>query len=293
MTETTTEPGAGTLITTPPDKLNLLFTGQDASAIDKIVTEIEKRCRSEKFDPTDEKQREACRSLAYRVSRSKTLLDDTGKAIVDPMNEKIKAVNARRKLARDRLDALRDEVRKPVDAWEKKEAERIETIKARLEGIRNIIESAPSKPIDWLEDYAEMLRNLDITAETFHEFLEQAEALRDDAIRAVDKALDAAREREAERKELEELRRKTAELEARERAASEAQSAPQGAKVEPAPSPPPEKAASRLSPDAVARAEALEDLTGIMFEDALDKKLSADNVLGAIIAGRVRHVRFG
>jgi len=57
-------------------------------------------------------------AIAYKVARTKTLIDGKGKEIVEVWKNQAKVVDAQRKDARARLDALRDEIRKPVTDWE-------------------------------------------------------------------------------------------------------------------------------------------------------------------------------
>lgn len=72
--------------------------------------------------------RKSINSDAAKISRMKTKIDDRGKIIVAEWKTQSKVIDARRKLARDRLDALRDLVREPVAKWEKQEAERLAEI---------------------------------------------------------------------------------------------------------------------------------------------------------------------
>lgn len=62
-------------------------------------------------------------AMAHKVARSKTFLDDIGKEQVAELKERPKLIDAGRKRMRDYLDALKDEVRDPLTAWEIKEAE--------------------------------------------------------------------------------------------------------------------------------------------------------------------------
>lgn len=64
------------------------------------------------------KGRKDIAAIAYKVSRSKTLIDDMGKNLVADWKAKSKKVDEDRKKARDYLDALKDEVRKPLTDWE-------------------------------------------------------------------------------------------------------------------------------------------------------------------------------
>lgn len=71
-------------------------------------------------------------SIAYKVSRSKTAIDDAGKALVADLKKQTGDIDSARKKARDVLDALRDEVRKPLTDWEA-EQERIERERVEAE----------------------------------------------------------------------------------------------------------------------------------------------------------------
>ena len=86
-------------------------------------------------------------SLAYKVAQSKTALDDLGKQLVSEWKTKSAAVDKERKRVRDELDALRDEVRKPLTDWEA-EQERIAAEAARIEAERIATEKAEAERIE-------------------------------------------------------------------------------------------------------------------------------------------------
>lgn len=71
-------------------------------------------------------------SIAYKVSRSKIAIDDAGKALVADLKKQTGDIDSARKKARDTLDALRDEVRKPLTDWEEEQA-RIERERVEAE----------------------------------------------------------------------------------------------------------------------------------------------------------------
>ncbi len=101
-----------------------VYSNQDA--LEDVLTEIETAARS--ITPPDvstKAGREAISSLAYKIARSKTFLDEKlGKPLVADWKAKAKAVDQLRKLARDRLDALKAEVRQPLTDYEQAEADR-------------------------------------------------------------------------------------------------------------------------------------------------------------------------
>ena len=94
--------------------------------VEKIISDLENTVRATPRDMTTDAGREAIKSLAYKVARSKTALDDMGKEVVAEWKTKSGKVDAERKIIRDRLDALRDEVRGPLTAWEEAEKRRVD-----------------------------------------------------------------------------------------------------------------------------------------------------------------------
>jgi len=89
--------------------------------LQNILDYVAHEARAYELDASTLAGRKEITSVAYNVSRSKTLIDSVGKGIVSEWKEKAKGVDAQRKLARDFLDDLRDEIRKPVNDWEEEQ----------------------------------------------------------------------------------------------------------------------------------------------------------------------------
>lgn len=103
-----------------------------------IIEGIKKRALSVVLDVTTEKGRDDIRSLAYKIARSKTALDDMGKTVKDEWKKKCDEVDAERKKIRDELEALQEQVRKPLTDFENKEKERVkahEDLIAKIEAL--------------------------------------------------------------------------------------------------------------------------------------------------------------
>lgn len=100
-----------------------VFTG---GGLDAILAHVEQRAMDHDRDISTAAKRKAITSMAYKVSQSKTYLDGLGKDLVADWKAKSKAVDEGRKKARNFLDALRDEVRRPVTEWEEAEKARQE-----------------------------------------------------------------------------------------------------------------------------------------------------------------------
>lgn len=110
------EPATALDLFTAPDKVQVLLSGIREKALAEqalLDTDLSKA-----------KNRDAIKSLAYKVTQSKTYIDKAGKAVVDELKELPKKVDASRKQCRDELDALSEEIRQPVTAWEDAEKAR-------------------------------------------------------------------------------------------------------------------------------------------------------------------------
>ena len=104
-----------------------VFTNNDQ--LDPLIEAIEKEARSLVPDVTTKKGRDAIASMAHKVARSKTYIDNAGKDLVAELKALPKQIDESRRVVRERLDALKDEVRRPLTEWES-EQERIKAEEA-------------------------------------------------------------------------------------------------------------------------------------------------------------------
>lgn len=104
-----------------------VFTNNDQ--LDPLIEAIEKEARSLVPDVTTKKGRDAIASMAHKVARSKTYIDNAGKDLVAELKALPKQIDESRRIVRERLDALKDEVRRPLTEWEA-EQERIKAEEA-------------------------------------------------------------------------------------------------------------------------------------------------------------------
>ncbi len=104
-----------------------VFTNNDQ--LDPLIEAIEKEARSLVPDVTTKKGRDAIASMAHKVARSKTYIDNAGKDLVAELKALPKQIDESRRVVRERLDSLKDEVRRPLTEWEA-EQERIKAEEA-------------------------------------------------------------------------------------------------------------------------------------------------------------------
>lgn len=189
--------------------------------VEKLIADVETKARALNgaIDASCEDGRVAAKSLAYTVARSKTALDDLGKVFVADLKKATAGVDADRRTLRDRLDALRDEIRAPVDAWEAAEKERIDNHVAALDTLKSLEQVSTDPTIAELD---ERIRAVEVyRARDWQEFSERAGHLLTRIPAALAALREAAVRREAERAELDRLRKAEAERREQERLAEE------------------------------------------------------------------------
>jgi hypothetical protein len=203
-----------------PDQANLATMFKAEDGMDDLIAKIEATVReqSEGLDPAVKKDREAMKSLAYKVSQTKAELDRQGLALTEEARKQIGAINAGRKSATERLDALRDRTKKPALDWEKADEERLEKLKANM----SVFDLDRVSALSTTEEITQALQEVtDCTVgEEWDEYQPAAEAARDKAIAKFSAELQLAKVREEEQAELARLR---AEAEARRKQDEEAE----------------------------------------------------------------------
>ncbi len=194
----------------------------DPDAMNKVLAQIQRAALAETADPETEEGRASIKSLAYKVSRSKTALEDVGKPLADAARVQYDKLNAVRKTAKEFLDALRDAIRKPLADWEEVEKQRIEALEDRLTAITAMgeIETYPSDVVERIIGHLDALE----IGDDWEEFAEKAAEEKAIILEYLCRELKARVAAEAEQAELETLRAEKLEREAQdaERAREEA-----------------------------------------------------------------------
>lgn len=191
-----------------------IFNGKN---VDAVLEGIKSKARAEaaKLDISTPSGREAIASLAHKVARTKTGIDDEGKALVEGEKKRLSLIDADRKRYRDELDALKAEVRKPLTDWENAEKSRVAAHEAALEEMESL-GRLPS--LYTVADAENAILSLKAYSERdWQEFEFRAKQGMGATFLALKRALEAARKAEAERVELERLRAEQAAREQQER----------------------------------------------------------------------------
>lgn len=182
-----------------------VFTNNDQ--LDPLIEAIEKEARSLVPDVTTKKGRDAIASMAHKVARSKTYIDNAGKDLVAELKALPKQIDESRRVVRERLDALKDEVRRPLTEWEAEQ----ERIKAE--------EAMNSLHVEALVMNEEFDRQLAARIESDHEMA----LLMNDVFdrEQAEKKAEAERQRIASEEEIKRLAEEKAKREAAEQAQRE------------------------------------------------------------------------
>lgn len=177
-----------------------------AGTIDPILEKIEAEARAEaaKLDISTAPNRKALASLAYKVARSKTFIDEKAAESVAAKKAEIKAVDAERARVWDKLEALQTEVRKPLTDWEEAEKARVA---AHGEALRQMQEACVLPASHTVADIEWRLIKIDeINLRQWEEFRSRADLTYLTAERALQTALAYEKRAEEERAELARLR---------------------------------------------------------------------------------------
>lgn len=194
--------------------------------VERVLDQITRDALAVEHDAKTPGGRKLIASAAYRVARTKTTLDEMGKKLTDEWRARTDAVNADRRTIRTRLDALADQIRSPLTAWETKEKSRVASHEA---AVAEIAALADLRFGITAAEIADRIGRLSIgDNRDWEEFRDRASNVRADVADKLNAALVQAEAREAQAAELERLR---AAEEERARQDAERQRAERDAKI--------------------------------------------------------------
>lgn len=212
MSTATAELAGTDLIAVNALKAEVVFA---PGGVDAILSKLIADVRAIKVDISTPSGRKACAALAFKVARSKTALDEMGKDLVAGLKKQTGAIDAERKTIRDKLDALKDEVRKPLTDWENSEKERVEAHEAALLEISDI--STFAVPPTAEEIKGRIVALSELPKRNWQEFSSRAAGALKSSLAMLQSMLTTAEKAEAERADLERLRAEQVAREKKER----------------------------------------------------------------------------
>ncbi|MBP4004596.1 hypothetical protein J9881_10720 [Escherichia coli] len=283
------------------EKQNAMAVFTSKEQLDPIIEAIEKEARTLVPDLTTKKGRDAIASMAHKVARSKTYIDNAGKDLVAELKALPKQIDESRRIVRERLDALKDEVRRPLTEWEA-EQERIKAEEAmnamHAEALEMNIRFDQELAAKFEADHEMALlmnKDFDRDREEQRRLAEQAQRERDERLKqeAAEQArcdaeakhkaeIEAAARREAEEKARAELAERQR-VEAEQRAAREKQEAEARAEREKAAAIEAERLKAKQAEDAsLAEEKRLADEQAKREADVKHRKTVGTNIVNAL-----------
>lgn len=186
-------------------KENLLSFFKDGANLDGLYNVVESKARALVADVNTKEGISQIKSTARQIASIKKRVDDLGKDIVAELKDLPKQIDANRKKWREDMEALQDEIRKPVTEIENRQAE--------IEEIRATHGKLALSGSEEIKAAIETIDKIELTGDKWKESLDAAAAAVKAEKGALEVMLNAALKKEAEARELEELRKKQEEAE--------------------------------------------------------------------------------
>lgn len=192
------------VIVTEKETLRDFFT--DRKNLDEFYAKVEKMAKGLVADPLTKEGASQIKTCTRQIASVKKKVDDYGKDVVAELKALPKIIDENRRIFREKMEALQDEIRRPVTEIEQREEE-IATIAQRH---MRIGADAASGDI---QKEIESVKAIELTDEKWHEGLEKAKKAVNGELNALNLMLESALKREEEQRELAELRKKQEEAE--------------------------------------------------------------------------------
>lgn len=197
-----------------------------AGGLQQFIDLVKGEVEGEVPDLKTRKGRERIASLAAKVSKSKTAVEKPGRDYLRRLKEMPKVVEAELRDFVTKMDALRDETRRPLTEWEAAEDARIDRHNDRLNWLKTLADDLGDLSSLHIKGLIAEAEGMQLGAH-WEEFEAEAANAKDKVMTALRAALQKREQVEAEQAELERLRR-----EAEERAEQDRIRAAQEAAVE-------------------------------------------------------------
>ena len=192
-------------VATVPPKETAMAVFSAPQGLDPYLAKIREEIDGFIPDVTTRKGREAIASIAYKVAKSKTALDNVGKDLVAELKDIPKKIDAERKRMRDTLDAWKDEVRKPLDEWEATEAARVAKLQGGIAWFKLRADENNDLDSAELKTTLEQVQGI-IVGEKWEEFEAEAHRVKAAAIESITAQIAKREKYESEQAELARLR---------------------------------------------------------------------------------------
>ena len=260
------------LVVVDDKKVMELFS---SDGLEPIVLAVKEKVKDFVPDLTTDKGRKEIASLARKVAKTKVYLDERGKELVSEWKMKSKVVDKERSRVRIALDGIRDEVRKPLSDWEDAEKNRLKNLVEMVVAIEDLgkITDEWYQPLglEALQVKLDKLQGI-VVDESYTEYEGRAKTGQAQGLEVLTKAIERATTLQAEKEELEKLKREKALRDQKDFEERLKRQAAEEAKIE----------AERLAEREKAKVE--RDKKELEFKIAEQKRLAEESKLQAELA---------
>lgn len=191
------------VIVVDQERLQAFFS--DGKNLDELYGHIEKMAKGLVADVSTKEGVSQIKSCARQIASAKTKIDNLGKQVVAELKNLPGVIDENRRNLRKRMEVLQAEIRRPVTEIEEREAE--------IDRIKTVHQQLISADSATIKQNIDAVKAIALTTEKWKESLEKATKAVEGEINALETMLKAAEKREAEARELAELRKKQEEAE--------------------------------------------------------------------------------
>lgn len=178
--------------------------------LEKVAEEVE----NFNYDVSTEKGKQLIKSFAYKISRAKTAVAKMADELKAPLQVDIKKINEEKSKIVDAFQALQDKAKSQVTELEKKEEARIKGHRDAIEVIENLANEVITNWQDCsLSNFEDATKQINADSRDWENFKAKATNVKLESLRIVQEKLQERLKRDAEQKELADLRRKNEEFE--------------------------------------------------------------------------------
>lgn len=179
------------------DALQAFYT--DGNNLDTLYGIIEKKAKALVADPNTKEGASQIKSAAKQIASARIKIDNIGKDVVAALQELPKVINENRRSFREKMEALQEDVRRPVTE--------IEERRDKIVAIKDIHVNLAMADSVTINAEIERLKAMDLSDDTWKESAEDAVRTVEAEVNALNTLKAAAEKREEEARELEELRK--------------------------------------------------------------------------------------
>ncbi len=265
----------GTGLAVPLGDVKEVFRpGGSTSFVEAVVLHVEKM----KLDISTKEGRNEIASVAYKIARTKTYAYAKAKELSKRYKDKAKEIDAEAEWMAKELDLLKHATRKPLTDWENEGAERAADYEMKLGEIYNSCLFVGAPTIEAIQ--ARMAKLRSYQSIDWQEYRERAETGFSECFPALSAMLAEAEQKEADRVELEELRKLKAQRDDNFEMVQHGRALERGEAI-----PPRAEAVKAHDHQFCAENEIIDDMMLIIDPD------QAADMVKAIKAGKIRHVQ--